>query len=242
MNNNLISIVSLVVCFSLSIPIGAETSDHEIMQATCSSESTTNNDHPQHVLENWFTTNQRVSSDEYDQKITEIESNKGVFAYEIVPELIGLGFFHQEQINHAEAAKAFQRALYIIRINDGLYSTRQLPILDRMIESNSTLQEWKKVADSYDMMYWLYRRNYEANDPRQLDTIKRLRRWYIESYNKDTERSLEELFSNAEALYKQALAIMLECTTDKRQALCFWHKPCCTDAAEGQGICPVDRG
>jgi hypothetical protein len=103
-------------------------------------------------------------------------------------------------------------------------------------------QDCKQVADSYDMMQWLYRRNYADDDPRQMNAVKRLRRWHMESYNKDTGRSLEKLFTSAETLYKQGLKIMLACTEgNEREALCLWHKSCCADAVPENGICPLDR-
>jgi hypothetical protein len=165
-----------------------------------------------------------------------------VFGYELIPELIGLGLAAQESGNTQDSANAFERALHIIRVNDGLYSVSQLPLLDLIIETNINLQNWKQVADRYDMMYWLYRRNFVENDPRQLQGLKRLRRWYMEAYNKDTGRSLEDLFTNSERVYAQAIKIMWICTEgNERASYCFWHKSCCADAAETTGICPVDR-
>ena len=242
MNKEYVVAVYLCTSLLLSTPATADTSGIESIQSTCLSESKNNNDHLQQVLENLITTNKRGSRAEYEQRIAQIESSRGVYDYELVSELISLSFHLQEQVHHADAVKVIQRALQVVRVNEGLYSTRLLPLIDLLIESNSKLEEWKQVANSYDMMYWLYRRNYEENDPRQLHTLKRLRRWYIESYNKDTGRSLEDLFSSADALYTQGLNIMSACTGNKRQSLCFWHKSCCTDAGTTQGNCPVDRG
>ncbi len=212
------------------------------IQSACSIDSAGKNDHLQYGEEGWFTGNRRAG-DEYRERIHQIESDGGVYSYKLLPELIGLGLLSQEQSKPAESAEVFERALYIIRANDGLYSTRQLPLLDLMIASNTTLEKWKQVAKSYDMMYWLYKRNFAENDPRQLQTIKRLRRWYMESYNKDTGRSLEELFTSAEGLYEQAIKIMWICTGgNQRQTLCFWHKSCCADAEATYSICPVDPG
>lgn len=242
MINKNIKTAFLLTCCLLLAPIMADAEDLKTMQMACPSVSGEIDAHSQDVLENWFTMSRR-QSEEYLQRIHQIESSEGAFSYELVPELIGLGLLHQEQANHAESADAFQRALHIIRVNDGLYSISQLPVLDLLINSNSALQRWKQVADSYDMMYWLYRRNYAEIDPRQLQVIKRLRRWYVESYNKDTGRTLDELFTNAEGLYDQGLKIMLACTGgNKRQSLCFWHKSCCEGATTTQGVCPLDRG
>ncbi len=242
MNKENAVVAVLYTSLLLSTAVAADTRGVESMQATCLSESENNRDQLQQGIENWATGSRRGSQTEYEQRIAQIESSRGVYDDEIVPELIGLGFLFQEQKNYADASRVIQRALHIVRVNEGLYSTRQLPIIDLLIESNSKLENWKQVADSYDRMYWLYRRNYEKNDPRQLHALKRLRRWYIESYNKDTGRSLKELFSSAETLYAQGLKIMLACTGNKRESLCFWHKSCCADAGTTHGKCPVDQG
>ncbi len=242
MENNITDNLILLACLLLPIVASADTVTSESMQMACSRGSSGENNHLQYAEEGWFTGNRR-SVNEYRERIQQIESDDGVFSYKLIPELIGLGLLGQEQSNSAESAEVFERALYVIRAHDGLYSTRQFPLLDLMIESNSTLQEWKRVAKSYDMMYWLYKRNFAKNDPAQLQTLKRLRRWYMESYNKDAGRSLEELFKNSEKLYEQAVRIMWECTSgDERQTLCFWHKACCTDPGVIQGYCPLDRG
>ena len=242
MINKIIKTGFLLVWFLLPLSIMADVGDIESMQMACLAQSNENNDQLQNVLENWFITNRREIGD-YRNIIAQMESSEGVFSYELVPELIGLGLATQEQSDHSESSDAFLRAFQIVRVNDGLYSTKQLPILDLLIESNSALGKWKQVADNYDMMYWLYRRNYEENDPRQLQALKRLRRWYMESYNKDTGRSLEQLFANSEKLYEQAIRIMWKCTGgNDRQSLCFWHKDCCSNAGTPQSMCPLDRG
>lgn len=243
MKKKIISGSFLCVYFLFSTPLIAETISIDSKKTLCLAESNNNSANSQQELENWIKLDRRANKEDYEHRINEIEANGGVFDGAMLPELIGLGILHQEQLKHEEAANAFQRALHIIRVNEGLYSTKQLPVIDFLIESNASRQEWKQVADSYDMMYWLFRRNYADDDPRQLQGVKRLRSWYIESYNKDTGRSLEQLFTNAETLYKQGLKIMLNCTDgDQRQSLCLWHKPCCTDAVATHGICLLDSG
>lgn len=191
--------------------------------------------------ENWFA-GQRRSQVEYEQRIRDIEVNEGVMSSSLVPELTGFAMMEQESGNLQSSAALFERALYIVRANEGLYSTRQLPLIDSIIEVNSKIGEWEKVANSYDLMNWLYSRNYDKNDPGQLHALKRLRRWYMESYNKDTGRSLEELFSKSEELYERAIRILWECTGgDEQQTLCFWHSSCCPGAEPVQGVCPLGK-
>lgn len=218
---------------------GADTLPGETGGA-CAREAIENFNHIQLAPEEWFTAD-RPGREELSRRVRDIEADEGVYSYNLVPQLLGLGLLVQEQQDHATAASVFERALYIVRANNGLYSPYQLAILDRVIESNSALGDWEKVADSYDLMHWLYRRNFGKDDPRQLKTLKRLRRWYMESYNKDTGRSLEELFNGAETTYEAAIRIMWRCTGgNERETLCFWHRGCCDAPEHSKRYCPLD--
>ena len=194
----------------------------------------------QSMLENWISGASRSSEQEYQQRILELESTAGVFDVSLIPELLGLGISHSEQQSYGDASDALRRALHIVRINEGLYSIEQLPLLELLIESNNLAGDWEEVAKNYDLMYWLYRRNYSDSDPQQLKQLKRIRRWYIESYNKDTGRTLRQLFDESEHIYKRGLAIARNCSDDERQALCFWHRSCCVESEETYGKCPAD--
>src|SRR5690606_20532927 len=109
-------------------------------------------------------------------------------------------------------ARALYHALFVIRANEGLYSLTQVPILDLLIDSRKQIGDWRGVADAHDLLIWVYRRNYEPDDPRMLPALKRLRRWNFEAYNKETGRTLDMLFAEADRAYEQGLAIVEKCT------------------------------
>lgn len=181
------------------------------------------------------------SQEDYEERINQIESEAGAFSYDLASELIGLALLHREAGEYVKTINILQRAFYIIRINDGLYSTSQVPVLELMIQSESALGEWKTVADEYDHLYWLYRRNYGADDARLLPFLKRLRQWHIGAYNKDTGRSLGEHFNIAKDLYVKVMDILKACGGDERIALCFWNKECCSDSDIENSSCPADK-
>ncbi len=206
----------------------------------CSLDSAEQFTHQEFVPDSWFASTV-ASEAELQSEVNSIESDDGVYSPRLVPTLISMGALAQENSNHTQAAQNYERALYIVRANNGLYSTQQLPILDRMIESNTASGNWKSVANSYDMMSWLYKRNFSETDPRQLKNLKRIRRWYMEAYNKDIDRSLEVLFQSAEEIYDRGIKIMWECTNgDSAKSLCLWHKSCCSSGDDRQGVCPLD--
>lgn len=177
----------------------------------------------------------------YEREIGRIESASGAFAFDLVPELIGMGMVQREAGENADAVQIFLRAFYIVRMHQGLYSTGQIPLLEMLIESNSTMGHWKTVADEYDHLYWLYRRKYGEDDPRLLPVLKRLRQWHIDAYNKDTGRTLGQHFRAARELYDKAVAILRACGEDEKLALCFWKKDCCFESGTQHGPCPTDK-
>jgi tetratricopeptide (TPR) repeat protein len=188
----------------------------------------------------WLAPDELRSIDEYESSISTIESQQGVYSFSLVPELVGLGHSYRQGEKHSEAAAAYQRALDILKINEGLYSPNQLPLLEILIEENSKIESWEKVSDHYGYLHWLYRRNYDENDVRLLSVLKRIRQWEIDSYNISTGKSLEAQFNTAKALHTQIIDILTTCTDDRKLAYCYLHNGCCPEASE-DAYCPIDE-
>jgi tetratricopeptide (TPR) repeat protein len=177
---------------------------------------------------------------ELESALAEIEAAAGALDHATVPALLGLGLRYREDGRHGEATAAFRRALLSIRVNRGLYSIDQAPVLEILIESLAADGRWKQAADGYDHLHWLYRRNHGNDDLRLLPVLKKLRRWHFEVYNRETGRTLEEHFLAAGQAYLQAIRIIEKCSGDRRLAYCFWHRACCADAEPDAGRCPLD--
>ena len=192
------------------------------------------------TMQPWSTYRPMSRDSDYEHHIEQLETEAGAYNYDMIPELIGLGLLQHENSEYHLAVEAIQRALLIMRINEGLHSINQIPLLELIIESNSASAEWKKVADAYENMRWLYVQNYAPDDPRLLPVLKHIRQWHLEAYNKETGRSLGAHFKEAESLFDQALGIVRNCTNDDRLAMCFWYEACCEDALPEHGTCPAE--
>ena len=177
----------------------------------------------------------------YQQAISRIEFHSGAYSYDLVPELIGLGMLEKRAGEFSETEKTFLRALYLVRMHKGLYSPEQIPLVEMLIENNSVTEKWKTVADEFDLLYWLSRRGYGENDPRQLPVLKRLRQWHLNAYNKDTGRSLSQHFKAARELYNKAMGILTACGEDKKEAMCFLDESCCPGDEQQEDACTEDR-
>ena len=130
----------------------------------------------------------------YRDSIQQLQMQHGAFAPGLSETLLGLGDAYSQTGAHTEAAQAFKSALYISRVNSGLYSMTQLPYLYRLIEEYTSLGNLKDAGDMYSYMFWVYKRNYGDNDLRTLPPIERMQNWMYKTYGRDdADMPIEQL-------------------------------------------------
>jgi hypothetical protein len=183
----------------------------------------------------------RIDIQRLEIRIDEIESEGGAFDQRLTETVLDLGSHLQEAGRHEDAIKEFRRGWHIARVNNGLYAPDQARFLDEIIESQTALSDWPGVADSYDSLLWLYRRNYSQRDTRWLPLLRRLRAWHLQGYRVDTGRTVNEHYYMQLAIYQQAVDIVAEQTGDRRMGLCYWHQSCCRRAQRPMARnCPAE--
>ncbi|PAJ76186.1 hypothetical protein CJF42_01530 [Pseudoalteromonas sp. NBT06-2] len=143
----------------------------------------------------------------YEKAIEELESTEGVYSEKLAQELANLADIYQKQEKHDLAITTFNRSLHLNRINDGLYSKAQLPILDKIIISLKKQKKWKKVHEKYNYLYWLNNRNFSEQDAQMLQVLIKIANWNLTSYAMSYSPNPAQDLYNAYYLYKQALNI-----------------------------------
>ena len=132
----------------------------------------------------------------YLDAVSSAESSGGAYDPALSQHLLGLGISYQGEGKHAEAAEVLNRAAHITRVNEGLYSTADLPILELLIESYAALGEWEEVGNRYHQMFQIHHRNYGDNDPRLLPVLDKLSAWHMRAYLQDLgEQPLNHLMT-----------------------------------------------
>ncbi|GMG87180.1 hypothetical protein [Biformimicrobium ophioploci] len=144
----------------------------------------------------------------YRQMVEEVEAVEGAYGNGLDEHLIGLGSALQEMGAHEEAIDHFKRAMLVNRVNEGLYSLNQAPIIERMIESNIAMGNWEGATDTYSYLFWLNKKNFGENDPRMLPVINKLSAWHLQSYMEEKGGTMFEHLVNATNLYKLAVDII----------------------------------
>lgn len=162
--------------------------------------------------------------DLYQRQISKLESEEGVYGSALVEKLSGLGLALQQAGQHDQAISTFKRAIHLNRVNDGLYTTAQIPILYQQIDSHVALGQWKEVSDKYQYLYWLSSQNYGENDPRMIPTIDRLSKWHLQAYTMNFGRDRQEVIQHlitAHTMFNRSISLIeqLDITKTNQQML-----------------------
>ncbi|WP_078085164.1 hypothetical protein [Microbulbifer mangrovi] len=148
------------------------------------------------------------AADDYRQRIEEMEAEFGAYGAGLDEQLMGLGSALQRSGAHELAISEFRRAMLINRVNEGLYSLNQVPMIERMIESQIALNQWEEANDNHEYLFWLHVKNYGEKDPRMLPIINQLSNWHLQAYIDEKGATLFEHLINATNLYALAVDII----------------------------------
>ena len=83
----------------------------------------------------------------YRNYIQSMEASGGAFASGLTEQLLGLGLNLQALDRHAEAAAVLKRGVHVSRVQSGLYSADQIPLLRAEIRSLIALQRFDEVDE-----------------------------------------------------------------------------------------------
>ncbi len=146
---------------------------------------------------------------EYEREIQAREAEHGVYDPATGEFLLSVGLVYQNDGKHDEAVDALTRALQIKRVNEGLYSTGQLLILEQLIKSNIASANWEEVDQNYQQLLWINKRNYDAGDPRLLPVVDTVGRWKLKAYKEDLlDSSAISTIDESEKLFRDTIIIL----------------------------------
>lgn len=86
----------------------------------------------------------------------DLEGEGGPYSDALAEPLTDLGRHHRQKGDLASARKAYQRALHVVRVNDGLYSERQVPILQELFDLYRVSGDMDTLDARYDYFFRLY--------------------------------------------------------------------------------------
>lgn len=100
----------------------------------------------------------------------------------LVDEYVHLGTLYAEVEDHLAAIQAFESAVDVIRVNDGLYALDQVAVLEEIIESKQALEDYAAAAEHEQQVISLAYRNLQdpmaptilrARADREMEAVRR---------------------------------------------------------------------
>ena len=123
-----------------------------------------------------------ASIEAYEQSIATTELAGGPFAPDLLEQFLALGELHQQQGDHEAALAAFDKADYISRINNGLYSPSQFAIVENMIESHLANGELQEAGNKQRYLLMLHEQQYGTNSLEVVPALARVGDWNFEQF------------------------------------------------------------
>lgn len=113
--------------------------------------------------------------------ISEIESSHGAYAAGLPEQMLSLGLSLQKQERHGEALAVFKRGVHLARINNGLYSAEQIPLLQGEIKSAIALGDYGQVDELQEYLYRVQQRGLPVGEARA-NTLIQQATWHFNAY------------------------------------------------------------
>jgi len=146
--------------------------------------------------------------DRYRKLVSADESSRGVYDQRLGEDLLGLGLALAEAGENRLALDALRRSLHITRINQGLESPAQLPILEQLIKQNMAVRDWDAVEQNYAYLYWVNRRSLGNMSPELLPVLRRLGQWHLSAEYLDSTTPVNEHLIRAAAAFQHMIRII----------------------------------
>ncbi len=136
--------------------------------------------------------------------IAALEARFGAYAPGLAEQLLGLGAAYQEQGRHPEAAAALKRATHLSRVNHGLHSAEQIPILRRLIKVLVAAGDYESADQRQHQLYRVQSEVYGPGAPQMSLAMLERARWEEQIYIQSGDPSSFKHLLNMWELYYRA--------------------------------------
>ncbi len=140
----------------------------------------------------------------YRLALEAIESSEGAYGASLPEQLLSLGLNLQRDGRHEEAISLFRRGVHLTRINNGLYSAEQIPMIEREIASHVAMGQYTEADERQRYLYRVQMRSLESGLGRA-DALIQQARWQYNAYALAVEGNDYNRLMNMWDLYRMAL-------------------------------------
>jgi hypothetical protein len=120
----------------------------------------------------------------FRESVARIELQDGAFSPRLSQELHAQGDTLLQAGDINGALDVYDRAAHIIRVNSGLFSLDQVPVIESIIEANLTRGDLISANEQQEYLYYLHNKAYGDNNPDQLlQALNAFAEWNLYAFN-----------------------------------------------------------
>lgn len=121
----------------------------------------------------------------YRARILDTQADESPYSSALREQYDALGTLLQRTGAHTDAIEAFASAMQIDRVNGGLFTLEQIPLVQKIIASHSNLGNFDEVNDLHEYLFYIQQRTFAEDDPRLLAAKEEWADWNVEAYLKE---------------------------------------------------------
>ena len=140
----------------------------------------------------------------FNEAIADSEIQSGAWDNSLVEQLSSLGSLQHRQGDFLAAIETHERAIHVQRINSGLHTIEQAPMVEQMIDSYVSMGNWTQVDVYQNYLFYIQQKFYGNNDPRLIPALGDLANWHIRAFELRQGESLAMRLSSSQMLFKAA--------------------------------------
>lgn len=155
----------------------------------------------------------------YQDTINALQSEHGPFDIRLLEPLQGLIGTHIENASFSKAFLLLDQQLQIQRINNGLYSADQIPVIETMLELQSRSGDWESINDTLQYLTWVYQRDDSLAPDAKLAGLKSIGAWHLRALGQDERIREAHHLVRLSAMEDMAAELALEQHGSESEAL-----------------------
>ncbi|MBQ0711824.1 MAG: hypothetical protein KBT53_02565 [Porticoccus sp.] len=143
----------------------------------------------------------------YHAAIEKKEIELGPYDLELSEMTYSLGRILQANLQYNEAIHAYKQSLHLQRVNNGVYSLSQAPMLRGLAESNEKQGSIREASENYEKLLWIHLKTYGRNNARLIPLLDEIGQWHLDTYATSRQREDGYHISTAFDLYATAIEL-----------------------------------
>lgn len=152
----------------------------------------------------------KAEADAYKQQMEVLELLDGPYAKALTDPLSSLGRYHQDRGDYLEAEDLYKRALHIMRVNDGLNSERQIPLVRDLMNLYRAAGDLQALDDRYRYFFMLHGRGQPPYTPLRRRASLEYLRWQRAAHSSGLDAGSDKRLVETYLLTKRMLKSMAE--------------------------------